>query len=331
MGKFEDGCYGSVKGIALIGKVLAGQCRMHYTRVAVGKGIIPEDMTPKMMDVPADYVMDAMISAVTNPVDGECQVSVQINSAHVETGFYATGLLLYAEDPDEGEIPYTYLVLENEPEWIRPSSSIVGKLATFDIIAAVGDVDTVTAAIDPEALLTLEAAKKLIAEHSRDPEAHMDIRHMLAQLDLVIPPTGWEEGNEPDEPEGWHVDIPQEQIREDMVPILTILPAYMDTAADCGMSSVVRTLDGALRVYAEIVPEDEIHASLALLCTSGGGGGTGGTGAGYVLPPATGDKLGGVKVGPGLNVASDGTLSVNAASEAEVNELLTGTFAPDDK
>ena len=38
--------------------------------------------------------------------------------------------------------PYTYLVLENEPEWIRPASSIVGKLATIDLIAAVGDVDT---------------------------------------------------------------------------------------------------------------------------------------------------------------------------------------------
>lgn len=141
MAKFEDGCYGSLKGIALIAKVLAGRCKMHYTRVAVGKGVIPEDMTPKTMTEPAEYVMDAVISSVTNPVDGECQVSVQINSANVETGFYATGLLLYAEDPDEGEVPYTYLVLEGEPEWIRPASSIVGKLAFFDIIAAVGDID----------------------------------------------------------------------------------------------------------------------------------------------------------------------------------------------
>lgn len=270
MSKFEDGSYQCLPGPALIAKVLAGRCMMLYTRAAVGQGIIPEGVNPKELTEPPDYVMEAKISDATNPVDGECQVTVQINSSDVKTGFYATGIMLYAKDPDLGDVPYTYLKLEDGMEWIRPASSAVGKLATFDLIAAVGAVDAVKAAIDPEALLTLEAAKKLIAEHSRDPEAHMDIRHMLAQLDLVIPPTGWEEGNEPDEPEGWHVDIPQEQIREDMVPILTILPAYMDTAADCGMSSVVRTLDGALRVYAERAPEAEIRASLALLCTSRG-------------------------------------------------------------
>ena len=143
MSKFEDGSYGSLTGIALIGKVLAGRCQMHY-------GTIPEGLTPKTMTGPAGYVMDAQIAAVSNPVDGECQVTVRIKSESVESGFYLTNIVLFAEDPDDGEVPYTYLCLENEPEWIRPASSVVGKLATFDLIAAVGDVDTVTAVIDPE-------------------------------------------------------------------------------------------------------------------------------------------------------------------------------------
>lgn len=145
MPKFEDGSYSSTAGRALIAKVLAGRCKMHYTRAAVGKGSIPEGMTPKSMTEPAGYVMDAKISAVGNPVDGECQVSVQINSSDVAEGFYATGILLYAADPDEGEVPYTYLVLEEEPERIRPASAAVGKLATFDLIAAVDEIDRVTA------------------------------------------------------------------------------------------------------------------------------------------------------------------------------------------
>ena len=41
------------------------------------------------------------------------------------------------------------------------------------------------------------------------------------------------------------------------------------------------------------------------LDTGGGGGGS------YVLPPATANTLGGVKVGQGLSVASDGTLSTD--------------------
>lgn len=179
MSKYEDGCYGSAAGIALIGKVLAGRCKMHYTRVAAGKGTIPDGETPKTMSDVAGYVMDAKIAAITNPVDGECQITVQINSADVETGFYCTGLLLYAEDPDEGEVPYTYLVLEGEPEWIRPASSIVGKLATFDIIAAVGDVDAVSAAIDPEAIASIAEVQQLVKEHNEDPEAHADIRALV--------------------------------------------------------------------------------------------------------------------------------------------------------
>ena len=38
MSKFEDGSYGSMSGIALIGKVLAGRCTMNYTKASVGSG-----------------------------------------------------------------------------------------------------------------------------------------------------------------------------------------------------------------------------------------------------------------------------------------------------
>ena len=109
---FEDGSYSCTPGVALIGKVLAGKCKMNYVRAAVGKGRIPEEKNPKTMTEVADYVMDGRIAAITNPINGECQVTVQINSSDVETGFFATGILLYAEDPDEGEIPYTYLVMD---------------------------------------------------------------------------------------------------------------------------------------------------------------------------------------------------------------------------
>ena len=165
---FEDGSYSNISVNTLIAKVLAGRCKMQYTRASVGKGKIAEGENPRTMQQPADYVMDAKISAITNPVDGECQVTVQINSADVERGFYVTGIVLYANDPDEGEIPYTYLVLENEPEWIRPSNTAVGKLATLELIAAVGEVNKVTAIINPDAIVTCEVVERLIDEAIED-------------------------------------------------------------------------------------------------------------------------------------------------------------------
>lgn len=61
------------------------------------------------------------------------------------------------------------------------------------------------------------------------------------------------------------------------------------------------------------------------------GSGSGGGAGAFTLPAATGTRLGGVKVGGGLSVAPDGTLSVDTADEAEVNEMLTEAFAPDNK
>lgn len=279
MPKIEDGCYGSLKGIALIAKVLAGRCRMHYTRVAAGKGAMPEDLTPKTLTEPPEYVMDAMISSVTNPVDGECQVSVQINSVHVENGFYCTWLILYAEDPDEGEVPFTALCLENEPEWIRPASSIVGKLAHFDIIAAVGDVDNVSATIDPDALVTLESVQQLITEHGRDAETHQDIRQAVKALqdklgggvvraeriELTIPAEGWEPDDETGGVYAYRRDIAHAKVEEDMVPMLSVLPSSIGVANGCALCTTASTLSGALRVYAESIPVEEISVSVILL------------------------------------------------------------------
>lgn len=196
----QDGCFACAPCRALIAKVLAGRCQMRYTRAAVGLGSIPEGVHPRDLTEVPGYVMDAKISAVSNPVDGECQVGVQINSEDVEAGFFATGILLYAQDPDEGEVPYAYLRMEDGPEWIRPASSLVGKLAAFELIAVVGDVNEVFADIDPDSILTRAAAQKLLEDHNRDPAAHDDLVSAVFAFTAEDwgPPASWEtEGAEP--------------------------------------------------------------------------------------------------------------------------------------
>lgn len=325
MSTFEDGSYGSLPGIALLGKVLAGKCQMKYTRAAVGKGTIPEGSTPKTMTEPAGYVMDAMISAVSTPVNGECQVTVQLNSSDVEQGFYATSVLLYAEDPDEGEVPYTYLVLENDPELIRPKTSAVGKLATFDLIAAVGEVDRVTATIDPESMVSRADVEKLIASAT-------------VKREITIPTTGWELGAE-EWPFGVYLDLPQTDVTEEMVPIVSIHVGkeYSNAARSCGLSASARTMEGVVRLYADQEPRASIPATLLLLNASNGKAGEIGAG-GYTLPVATSTTLGGVKIGENINVTPDGTISVpsvtlspdDLVSADEANEMLDEVFPPEE-
>lgn len=329
MAIFEDGSYSCTPGIALIAKVLAGKCQMKYTRAAVGKGQISKGQSPKTMTEPADFVMNAKISAVTNPVNGECQVTVQINSSDVAQGFYATGILLYAADPDEGEVPYTYLVLENGPEWIRPSSSAVGKLATFDLIAAVGDVDKVTATIDPDSIVTRTVVEQLIAAAT-------------VKRELTIPTTDWDVGAEEGAEGCFYVDIPQNDVTEEMVPMISVAPVDMETATECGLCTASRTMDGKVRLYAEKAPKAEMQACLLLLNASNGaagGGGTTGGGGSYILPAATATQLGGVKIGENVSVAPDGTISIDgddllddvAATDKDVQEMLDDTFDSSDE
>ena len=356
MARFEDGSYGTAAGIALIGKVLAGRCKMNYTRVAAGKGTIPEDMTPKTMTAPADYVMDAKISGVTNPVDGECQVTVQINSADVEHGFYCTGLVLYAEDPDEGEVPYTYLVLENEPEWIRPASSIVGKLATFDIIAAVGDVDTVVAAIDPEAIATVARVGQMIAEHNTDPKAHADIigdavsaalevlvasgavvdetavetivKNALAGFSgggyygtftVTIPATGWVEAEEPSADHNFVCDVEAADVKSDLVPSGAPILGSFGIANKAGMVNGCETFDGYVRFFSKSAPAEDIQACIILFSKGGESGG--GVAIGQGLTYDLDGKIA-VKVGEGISFDQNDALTVNSETVVTADDLV---------
>lgn len=321
MGKFEDGSYGTLAGNALIAKVLAGRCKMEYTRVAAGKGLVPEGSTPKTMPGAAEYVMDAMIAGITNPVDGECQITVQINSANVEKGFYLTNLVLYAVDPDEGEIPFTYLALENEPEWIRPSSSIVGKLATFDIISAVGDIDAVVATIDPEAIATLQQVGQMIIDYTAG------IGCAIVRQ-ITIPRDGWQLAGEALAGCTVSIDVPCEEASEEHYPELALDRASLEPAQQAGVCPTMQALDGVLRFWAVNTPAQDLTGTVALLTTKGSAASGP---VSYVLPVASSSTLGGIKVqaGSGLTIDEEGNLAINAATVQDVEDIYNAAMAGD--
>ena len=157
------------------------------------------------------------------------------------------------------------------------------------------------------------------------------IGRSLVSGEVAIPVDGWIQDG------GWYyLDIVDESISEDSIPALTVYPDSLDTARSCGFRSVCETRDGALRVFAKSVPGAVIVASLAALSSTVGGG------DGGALPVATTSSLGAVKVGSGLDIQRDGTLSVNLpdedgngipdviektrATDAEVTEMLNEVF-----
>ena len=155
----EDGNYLTEKGRALIAKLMARKSEIQFTRAAVGAGTIPEGMSPKDMTDLADWRADGPISDISTPVPGEAQLVFQVFSRDVPVGFLASEGAVWALDPDEGEILYTYIVLANSPEWIRAANDPVQKFAEFTCINIVDAVKVDITMVNPEAIATLGMLK----------------------------------------------------------------------------------------------------------------------------------------------------------------------------
>ena len=164
---YNDGSYLTEKGNALIGKLLATKGTLKFTKVTAGDGSIPSGRSPESMTTLGNYVTDGLIASVESSGTGEASVVVQISSIDLAQGFSCTELGLWAEDPDEGDILYAYLCLQQHPEWIRADADAVNKLATFTIVTIVKNVALVTAIINPEAFATMDdLAKYALIGHS---------------------------------------------------------------------------------------------------------------------------------------------------------------------
>ena len=185
---YKDGNYLTEKGRALIAKLMASKTQIEFTRAAVGSGTVPDGKAPKDMTDLAEWRAPGMISEISTPVAGEAQIVFQVFSRDVEVGFLASEGAIWAMDPDEGEILYTYIVIANSPEWIRAASDPVQKFAEFTCINIVGAVKVDITMINPEAIATLGMMKQRFAAFTELSDAEtpgVDTRVHLRVLEQV--------------------------------------------------------------------------------------------------------------------------------------------------
>lgn len=160
---YNDGNYLTEKGRALIAKLMASKAQIEFTRAAVGSGTLPEGKSPKDMTDLVEWKAPGTISEISTPVAGEAQIVFQVFSRDVEVGFLASEGAVWAMDPDEGEILYTYIVIADSPEWIRAASDPVQKFAEFTCINIVDAVKVDETVINPEAIATMDVMKSRFA------------------------------------------------------------------------------------------------------------------------------------------------------------------------
>ena len=126
---------------------------------------------------------------------------------------------------------------------------------------------------------------------------------------FTIPTTGWQQDGNYGYP--YYVDIPVSGLTENDVVAVEITPAGQNVAETACFLSSSESLPGVLRLRAKHIPTAALAAYYYIiredLLMAFGPLAVGTTP--YTLPPATATTLGGVKVGTGLNIAPDGTLS----------------------
>ena len=131
----------------------------------------------------------------------------------------------------------------------------------------------------------------------------------VALTAFTIPTTGWQQDGDYGYP--YYVDIPVSGLTENDVVAVEITPAGQNVAETACFLSSSESLPGVLRLRAKHIPTAALAAYYYIiredLLMAFGPLAVGTTP--YTLPPATATTLGGVKVGTGLNIAPDGTLS----------------------
>lgn len=331
------------KGIALLTKVGTGVCKLTITKAASGSGIYQgediSDLTAlinqqqtfniKSMKRVNDKYIFAQFTVSNNPDDGEA----------LTTGYTLRELGIFAQDPDEGEILYSVTRTEEDKgDYIPPYSGYIVSEIDVDYLTEVANADDVT-------IITVDSNHSADGTSYDNTNSGLDASSVQAAIDelkeligqgigtatatmvsVTIPADGWTKGAS-EAPSDWlYKDVAVEKILSDSVPVISIYPPYSDIATECGLKSMVKAMEGYVRFYADSAPASAITADLCWI-----DGAAVDSDRTYTPPIASESVLGGVKIGPGVSVSSDGTISVNVYVLPTAASETTGGVRADTK
>lgn len=334
----------TVAGRDLITRLLAGET-IELTRIVVGSGSMPEGVEPIDME---DLVEPVVEATSTVPMVENNVMSLVVEYRNdlndgLEKGFWLREFGIYAKTEESEEILLYYATLGDSPQPVSAFDGSRVDIRRYPVTIAMALDASVEVSYKPAAFLTAEEAHELInalvskqmgtaveqaiSGHDSDPNAHAllmsRIQSMVAAAGAAITPVrlaigkdAWEESDSEKYP--YYNNVECELSEEKHLPLVGIDEESEDTAFACGLRQQAEAFDGYVRFWARVIPTEDITCTVDLV---GRGGDAGGSGS-YVLPAASDAVLGGVKVGNGLKIAQDGTLSDNFATHDETGALF---------
>lgn len=138
----------TIAGMNILAKCQQGK-ELHFTRVMMGDGTVPEGQHIKDMTDMVNPILKLPVGTIRVDGTGTSVMECILKNAELEKGFFARELGIYANDPDtEEEVLYAYRNTGNYSEYIPAAGS--GEVINFvySVITVVGQSENVTVVIE---------------------------------------------------------------------------------------------------------------------------------------------------------------------------------------
>ena len=153
------------KGLALQAKLIEGHT-LNITRAVAGTAYVQPVLLLQQTDI-SDIKQTLKFKKVSYPEEGKSAVPMFLTNEGLATGYIATQIGVFAEDPDEGEILYFISQAESGKGTEVPSETeMPGYHAEWTFYFQYGNADGVSVTVDPAHTISEEEALILIKENA---------------------------------------------------------------------------------------------------------------------------------------------------------------------
>ena len=155
MGAFKSAVI-TTKGQALLAKVVAGTCKLEFTKIAVSENTLSGDLASKTGI--GTVKQSEKVASVVRQNGANVKVSASFSNETLGAGYYVRNIGLYATDPSDGEILYSISVADESEataDWMPPFNGIGVSSLLVDLVTAVSNASSVEVTVDPSAGATV--------------------------------------------------------------------------------------------------------------------------------------------------------------------------------
>lgn len=145
------------QGAALIAKSLADGFPVSFTRAALGTGVAPDSADLSTYTALITPYANAELAGRSYGAGGSMLITAQFLNTNVTASTYIAEIGVFAADPAEGEILFSYLTFGQYPDLIL-SAADASVRRTYDIPYLFGSGDALSVTITPSGLMPSEDA-----------------------------------------------------------------------------------------------------------------------------------------------------------------------------